>query len=519
MIRLSYSRLLAMICFVLAIGILASCHKNDNNSSNNGKAALYSFGPTGAKVGDTLRFIGINLDQVSSIKFTGVNALVDKAGFKSQSSDLITALVPATTEKGKVVLKLTNGDSIVTKTALNIGVKTTIASMTQQARPGANVTITGDYLNWIDRVTFNKNKLVTSFVSQSQSQLVVKVPDDAQTGTLVLHYGGTDSADLETKDTLKVNLPLATSMSPNPVKHGTSLTITGNDLDLVKKVYFTGVTNAVTTFVSQSATQLVVTVPASTTKGKIKLEAASGVQTTTSADLDVVLPAITGMSPNPVDTLTNLTITGTNLDLVSAVSFVGASGGSKSVTSFVSQTPTQLVVAVPGGVSSGKITLSVKNSTLTVKSPGLLGIVGAPPPPIIFYDEALNWNGWIGGGWGGSKDLASTDYAKSGTHSIKISYTSGGWGVPLQLGGGNYPIDGYNTLNVAIYADATATGKSINIGFNEQDGKTVTLAAGWNLLSIPLTQISSATTVNFLYFKDYTPSGDFTIYVDDLGIF
>jgi hypothetical protein len=176
-------------------------------------------------------------------------------------------------------------------------------------------------------------------------------------------------------------------------------------------------------------------------------------------------------------------------------------------------------VAVPGGVSSGKITLSVKNSTLTVKSPGLLGIVGAPPPPIILYDEALNWNGWIGGGWGGSKDLASTDYAKSGTKSIKISYTSGGWGVPLQLGGGNYPIDGYNTLNVAIYADATATGKSINIGFNEQDGKTVTLAAGWNMLSIPLTQISSATTVNFLYFKNYTASGDYTIYVDDLGIF
>lgn len=508
-----------MFCFVLSIGAVVSCNKDDNDKPNDGKAALYSFGPTGAKVGDTLRFIGVNLDQVTSIKFTGVNAVVDKANFKSQASDVLTALVPSTTEKGKVVLKLSNGDSIVTKTVLNIGVKTTITSMTQQARPGANVTITGDYLNWIDRVTFNKNKLVTTFVSQSQTQLVVKVPDDAQTGPLVLHYSGTDSADLETKDTLKVTLPIATSMAPNPVKHGTNLTITGTDLDLVKKVYFTSVTNAVTTFVSQSATQLVVTVPGSTTKGKLKLEAASGVQTTTTADLDVVLPAITGMSPNPVDTLTNLTITGTNLDLVSAVAFVGASGGSKSVTSFVSQSATQLVVGVPGGVSSGKITLGVKNSTLTVKSPGLLGIVGAPPPPIILYDEALNWNGWIGGGWGGSKDVASTDYAKSGVKSIKISYTSGGWGVPLQLGGGNYAIDGYNTLNVAIYADATATGKSINIGFNEKDGKTVTLTAGWNLLSIPLSQISTATTVNYLYIKNYTASGDYTIYVDDLGIF
>jgi hypothetical protein len=519
MIRFLNSRLLALLTLVMLVGAFTSCNKNDNETPNNGKATLYSFGPTGAKVGDTISFIGVNLDQVASVKFTGVNAMVDKANFKKQASDLVTLLVPASTEKGKVVLKLTNGDSIVTKTVFNIGVKTTVTSMTKVARPGSNVTITGDYLNWIDRITFNKNKPVTNFVSQSQTQLVVKVPDDAQTGVLVLHYGGTDSADLESKDTLNVTLPVATAMSPNPVKHGTNLTITGTDLDLTKKVYFTGVASAVTTFVSQSATQLVVTVPGSTTKGKVKLEAASGVQTTTTADLDVVLPAITGMTPNPVDTLTNLTITGTNLDLVSSVSFVGATGGSKSVTTFVSQSATQLVVRVPGGVSSGKITLGVKNSTLTVKSPSLLGIVGAPPPPIILYDEALNWNGWIGGGWGGSKDLASTDYAKSGTKSIKISYTSGGYGVPLQLGGGSYAIDGYGTLNLAVYADATATGKNINIGFNEQDGKTVTLAAGWNMLSIPLSQISSATTLNFLYIKNYSASGDFTIYVDDLGIF
>ena len=108
MIRLSYFRLLVMTCFVFSIGVFVSCNKDDNDQPNDGKAALYSFGPTGAKVGDTLRFIGINLDQVSSIKFTGVNAIVDKASFKEQSSDNIRVLVPQSTEKGKVVLKLSN---------------------------------------------------------------------------------------------------------------------------------------------------------------------------------------------------------------------------------------------------------------------------------------------------------------------------------------------------------------------------------------------------------------------------
>jgi hypothetical protein len=517
MIRFLYNRLIVLLSVVLLAGVIVSCGK-DNENDNNGKAVLYSFGPTGAKVGDTLRFIGLNLDKVNSIRFTGVNALIDKANFKLQTSDLIKVIVPTSTEKGTVTLMLAGGDSIVTKTKLNIGVQTSVSSMTAQARPGTNITINGDFLNWIDRVTFNKNKLVTTFVSQSQTQLVVKVPDDAQTGTLILHYGGTDSADLETMDTLHVTLPVATSFSPNPAKHGTNVTINGTDLDLVKKVYFNGVANAVTSFVNQSATQLVVQVPASTTKGKVKLEAASGVQTTSAADLDVALPTITSMSPNPVDTLTNVTVTGTNLDLVSSVSFTGVNN---AVTTFVSQSPTQLVVQVPGGAVSGKLTLRVKNSTLSVQSSTDLSIIGSSVPPIIIYDDALTsaWNGWVGGGWGGTKDEASTTQVRSGTKSVEINYTSGGYGVPWQLGGANISLAGYTSLKVSIYADATATGKSINIGFNEQDGKTVTLAAGWNDLTIPLSQISSASTLSFLYIKNYTSTGAFTIYVDNLGIY
>jgi hypothetical protein len=517
MIKLTSSRLLASMSLFVLIAVMASCNKNDN-SSNDGKTALYSFGPTGSKVGDTIRFIGLNLDKVTSVKFSGNNAIISKADFKTQQSDLIKLIVPSTAEKGYVTLYTSEKDSIVTKTQLNLGIASNITSITSQAKPGTNITINGNYLNWVDRVTFPKGKVVATFVSQDISHIVVKVPADAQTGTLIVHYGGTDSADVETKDTLHVILPIGTSVAPNPVKHGTNLTITGTDLDLVKKVYFTGVTNAVTTFVSQSATQVVVTVPGSTTKGTLTLEAASGVQTVLPAALDVVLPSVTSTSPNPVDTLTNLTITGTNLDVVSSVSFVGVNN---AVTSFVSQSATQLVVKVPGGAISGKITLAVKNSTLTVKSPNDVSIVGSSVPPIIIYDDALTsaWNGWTGGGWGGTVDVNNTTNVKSGTKSVKISYNDGGWGVPWQLGGANISLGGYTSLKVSIYADATATGKSINIGFNEQDGKTITLAAGWNDLTIPLSQISPASTIGYLYIKDYTPSGAFTIYVDNLGIY
>lgn len=516
MIKLTSFRLLVSLPFILLMGLMISCNKKDS-VPNDGKVALYSFGPTGSKHGDTLRFVGVNLDKVTAIQFSGSSATVDKANFKTQQSDLIKLIVPQSAEKGYVILKTADGD-IQTKTELNLNVLTSVSTITSQARPGENVTITGAYLNWVDRITFNRDKLVSTFVSKSQTQIVVKIPDDAQTGPLVLHYGGTDSGYVETTDTLKVTLPVTTSFSPNPVKHGTDLTITGTNLDLVKKVYFNSVSAAVTSFVSQSATQLVVKVPASTTKGKVKLEAASGVQTTSTADLDVALPAITAMSPNPVAPDANVTITGTNLDLVSSVNFTGIPD---AVTSFVSQSATQLVVKVPAASITGKLTLNVKNSTLSVKSSTDLSIIGSSVPPIIIYDDAVTaaWNGWVGGGWGGNKDYNNTSPVRSGSKSIKIDYV-GGWGAPLQLGAASINLGGYTSLKLSIYGAPGSGGKKVNVGLNNADGYTITVVEGvWTDYTIPLSSTAATTTLTDLIVKEFNGTGGFTIYVDNIGLY
>ena len=363
MIKLFSSKLLVLMLFVLSVGPVTSCDKDDDEASSD-KIELHSFGPTGAKHGDTLRFIGLNLNRVTAIQFTGPNATVNQADFKEQKSELIRLIVPQTAEQGYVTLKTPEGD-IVTKTQFNLDVLTTVTSITAQARPGTNVTITGNYLNWVDRVIFSRDKVVQTFVSKTMTQLVLKVPDDAETGPLILHYTGTDSNYVQTADTLKVTLPLTTSMSPNPVKPLNDLTITGTDLDLAKKVIFNGVTTPVTTFVSQSATQLVVKVPDAAKKGKLTLEAASGVKTTSGVDLDIVLPVITSVAPNPINLAADLTITGTDLDLVKKVIF---SGVAPAVTTFVSQSATQLVVKVPAGARKGTVKVEAA-STVQTSSP------------------------------------------------------------------------------------------------------------------------------------------------------
>ena len=91
MIKLSSFRLLALMLFILSVGIVTSCDKDDDEVTSD-KIQLLSFGPTGAKHGDTIKFIGTNLNKVTAIQFTGTNATVNQADFKKQTSDIILCL-------------------------------------------------------------------------------------------------------------------------------------------------------------------------------------------------------------------------------------------------------------------------------------------------------------------------------------------------------------------------------------------------------------------------------------------
>lgn len=524
MLRLSNKRLLALICFVLSVGILASCEKDEEDAADDGIVQLLSFGPTGAEHGDTIRFFGRNLNKVSEVLFTGNAASVKQSEFKKQTAEEILLVVPETAEKGYVTLKTPTGD-VVSKTMFNLNVSSNIrvTSLTERARPGADITLTGSYLNWVRSITFARDKVVTTFVSQSFDKLVVTVPEDAQTGPLVVTYAGTDSADMETTDTLNVVLPMATGFSTNPVKHADNVTITGTDLDLTQKVYFTGEPVAVTTFVSKAATQLVVKVPGTTTKGKVTLEAASGLTTTSATDLDIAMPAITAMAPDPVEIDANLTLTGSNLDLVASVAFTGVA---TAVTSFVSQSPTQLVVRVPTGTVPGKLTLYVKNSTLTVKSATDLKIVGATVTPIVIYDNALNtgWEKW--GGWGTTaQDLDNTEQPKSGTKAIKVSYSDAYGAVQLHPKTTfAFPPPGYTKLKLAIYGGAGTTATSRVAIFmkdatepSDAQKRALTLVPGsYTTYEIPLSAFSNnPAKVNEFVIQNYG-TANITIYIDDI---
>jgi hypothetical protein len=125
------------------------------------------------------------LQKVTSIKFSGdsAKATILQSDFKQQTSSEIRVIVPTGAEKGYVTLKTPEGN-IVTKTQLNLSVTTTVSGMTKQARHGDNITLTGNYLNWVDRITFEGGTVVKNFVSKSMTQLVVTVPGNRERRTI-----------------------------------------------------------------------------------------------------------------------------------------------------------------------------------------------------------------------------------------------------------------------------------------------------------------------------------------------
>jgi hypothetical protein len=258
------------ICLFMAVLIGNSCKKDSSATSD--KVELLSFGPSGALHGDSIFFIGNNLNKVTSIELVG--ATIPESAFLIKTSERIVFKIPQSTQEGYATLKTPDGD-VISKTKISFTVPVKILTIPKQAKPGDNITITGEYLNWVKEIIFSKDVSETTFVSRTLTQLVIKVPQAARTGTLVVKTGGTKPLTIETDSTLKVTLPSITSFAPNPAVRGNNLTITGTNLDLVMGVLFKGITTPITTFVSRTPTQLVVTLPTAANKGIVTLVAYS----------------------------------------------------------------------------------------------------------------------------------------------------------------------------------------------------------------------------------------------------
>lgn len=343
---------LTLLGVFMASLLFSSC---DDEEGSAGETVLHSFGPSPLMRGGDLKFVGRNLDKVTSIILP---ENIEVTTFVTKSANLLVIEVPEPTVEGFVTLVTPQGN-IVTKTRLGIAEPITIASISPgSVRPGEEITIEGTYLNLVTEVIFEDKKSVTEFVSQSASSLTVVVPADAQTGIITLSDGQDTPNLIESETELTVITPNVTGFDPGAtIKAGDSLILEGTNLDLVKDITFQGGTRLLDTVFSarQTPTSIKVKVPANAADGAIIIRPASGVEIATPA-LTMVVPTITGFD-NPGKNNGTIEITGTNLDLVSSVTFADGEDGVNGVIQG-GGTATSITVQVPATAVEGVISLN-----------------------------------------------------------------------------------------------------------------------------------------------------------------
>ncbi|MCW3805356.1 glycan-binding surface protein [Plebeiibacterium marinum] len=337
--------------------VLSSCEKDDNNGID--EVILSSYGPMPIARGAELRFIGENLDQVDAVIIPG-DLEITSSEFVSQSKNGIKLIVPQDAEEGYVQL-LAGENVITTKTPIGYYEPISIESFSPTTiKPGAVLTLSGDYLNLVGEVIFTDRVTVDSamFTSKSRKEITLVVPKEAQTGKMAISNGAEDPIIIYAESELEVIIPTFRGLTPNPVKPGNELNFTGTNLDLVTSITFGGGVQT-QEFTEVNGTSIKVSVPMDAQDGKLLLGLASGVTVTSEEVLNLVMPTLS-VSPSTIKNGEILTVSGEDLDLINTVVFADGVEGSIGDGS----SSTQLTVVVPDAAVSGEVVFITNSSKL-----------------------------------------------------------------------------------------------------------------------------------------------------------
>lgn len=373
-----------MACLVLLSSLtFTACDTNDLDTNQyKGGISLNVFGPSPVLRGGELRFLGCGLDQVASVLIPGCDAITD---IQLISAEEIRVIVPQTALPGYVTLMLRNGESIVTKTQLTYSEPVSIESFSPESvRPGDVLTIKGEYLNLMHQVIFAENVIVSDeviaeeeateatskFLKHTRNEIQVRVPEEAQSGKIILSDGAEIPNRLYSEVELQVVLPSVAEVADhNNIKPGATLTVTGENFDLVKEVRMeNGETMQFTYSAEQKA--LTFTIPCGAVNGPIYVVPASGVLVQV-AEIKMATPEDVKAQETEITAGKELTLTGKNMDMIAAVLFPGV----EKAVEPTSLSETEVKVVVPGEAQSGMIQLvltsgeTISSLELTVTAP------------------------------------------------------------------------------------------------------------------------------------------------------
>ena len=370
-----------MMCLVLLSSLsFTACNNGDDLDTNQykGGVSLNIFGPSPVARGGILRFLGSGLDKVTEIVLPGCDPITD---IEVISCEEIRIEVPQNAQPGYVTLKSPEGE-ITTKTKLTYTEPISLESINPTSiKPNQTLTIKGEYLNLIKEIIFTENVTVTSdkFIEWNRKEIKLVVPEEAKSGKIIISDGAEIPNWIYSDEELNVILPSTESViALDKKKPGDVITITGNDLDLVKKVEMPNGT--LVEFVVKDNT-ITFTLPENISDGAVVMIPASGVKVAI-ATIGVAVPSEVKATPSTgLRAGDEITLSGVNMELVTNILFPSVS----SAVSPISKSVTEVKVAMPAAATSGNIIL---NTASGAKVP--VNIATAKPEFAAFENSILS---------------------------------------------------------------------------------------------------------------------------------
>lgn len=336
-----------------------------------------SEGTMVGNVGDVVTIKGDYLNLMHGVIFAGSDT-IKEAEFVGHDRYTIQVKIPAEARTGVITLTDTikDGTSLETKEELTINTPEATPIKDRTIKAGEILSIKGSSFDQIVSVKFEGATVdAADFKSQSAAEITVAVPAKATDGTF---YVVTKSGIEVPVGNIITVVPTELVATPNPVKNGAELTITGKDMDLITGIAFPNV--ATSELKKVETTKVTATVPEDaqeTTKegNGIILSLANGKTVTVAYTL--VKPTVASCTPAAITAGEKTIIKGTDLDLVKSITFPG----DVEQTVEVKGTANTLGVTVPAACAGTGFKLNLKNGT-TIEVKDMLSIKAATDPAI-----------------------------------------------------------------------------------------------------------------------------------------
>lgn len=345
-----------------------------------------SEGTMVGNVGDVVTIKGDYLNLMHGVIFAGSDT-IKEAEFVGHDRYTIQVKIPTEARTGVITLTdaTKDGTSLETKEELTINTPEATPIKDRNIKAGEILSIKGTSFDQIVSVKFEGATVdAAGFKSQSAAEITVAVPAKATDGTF---YVVTKSGIEVPVGNIITVVPTQLVATPNPVKNGAELTITGKDMDLITGIAFP---NAAASQLNKvETTKVTATVPEDAQEktkdaNGIILSLANGKTVTVAYTL--VKPTVASCTPAAITAGDKTIIKGTDLDLVASITFPG--DVEQTVEKFAAQNANAIAVTVPAACAGTGFKLNLKNGTTIEVKKDALSIKADPAIASITPGEA-----------------------------------------------------------------------------------------------------------------------------------